>query len=540
MFQIFDRVLGSGRTETLLYLTLIAGIALLVLGILEAVRGRLLSRIGSWFESVVAPAVIGPSIFVNGQGRRIGAQAVRDVDTVRGFIGTTAITAFFDAPWVPIFLLAIWILHPMLGMIAAGAAMVLFMLAVVAEMISRKPVADAQRISSANIREVEAATRNSDVVRAMGMLPAFLNLWSQRNDEAQKHQGIASDRSATLYGATKFIRSFVQIGILGTGAYLVLERELTPGGMIAASIILGRALSPIEQSIGAWRNMVTARGAYARLKALLLATSDEDSAMQLPDPKGNIELKSAIYAPPRGGEPIIKDVSFYAEPGTALGIIGPSAAGKSTLCRLMVGTISPTRGRAMLDGAEISKWPREQVGRHIGYLPQDVELFSGTIAQNIARLEPDADAKKIVKAAQLAGVHDMILKQPKGYDTEIGEGGALLSGGQRQRIGLARALYGDPALIVLDEPTSSLDAQGEAALLSAVEEAKGRGATVVMVAHQPKILRPCDNVLVLRNGRADLFGEREETLRKLVAFQGKQKRSEETDVARPSAESSQS
>jgi PrtD family type I secretion system ABC transporter len=515
MLQIYDRVLGSGRVETLIFLTLIAGIAVLVMGMLDAVRGRMVNRIGRWFERKLAPDLISASMRGTLAGLPVGSQALRDLGQIRAFLSGPGINAVFDSPWVPVFVAVIWWMHPALGVLALISAIILFTIAVINEFICREPLRDAARRSIPAHQQADAAIRNADVFQAMGMLPGFLLGWNRRNEGVLDLQLKASDRAASILGMSKFVRLFVQILILGAGAYLVLQGELTAGGMIAASILLGRALAPVEQAIGAWRTLVSARDAYDRLKKLLDKLPPPHDTMPLPAPSGQLTCESVFYVP-RGREaPVLQGVSFRVEPGEAVGIIGPSAAGKSSLCKILVGSWAPTRGHARLDGADLFRWNPEELGPFVGYLPQDVELFGGTVKENIARLDPNPEPTAVVEAAVCAGVHEMVLRFANGYETEIGEGGSYLSGGQRQRIGLARALYGKPKLIVLDEPNASLDSEGEESLLSAIRAAKEWGATVVLVAHQPRILSPVDKILVLRDGRVEMFGPREEVFARL-------------------------
>ncbi len=515
MMQMYDRVLSSGRVETLGFLTLIAGIAVMVMGALEAVRGRLLARIGGWLDKCLAPELIAASVRGALFGATATAQPLRDLSTVRAFLGGTGVNAIFDAPWAPIFLAIIYWLHPMLGLLGVVAAIVLLAIAFLNEASSRRLLKEAGGVTLANIQRADSAIRNADVFHAMGMMQGFLFGWTGRNETALAGQLRASDRSATIIGVSKFFRVFVQILILGAGAYLVIQHELTSGGMIAASILLGRALAPVDQAIGAWKSMVAARDAFDRVKRLLDRFTPPAEGMALPPPNGHLACENVVYQASGREKPILNQVSFALHPGEALGIIGPSAAGKSTLCKILVGTWLPTRGHARLDGADLSAWPPSQLGPFVGYLPQDVELFAGTIRDNIARLLPDPEPAAVVEAARIAGVHDMILHLPKGYETEIGESGSYLSGGQRQRVGLARALFGRPRLIVLDEPNASLDAEGEDALVAAIETAKGWGATVVLVAHQPRVLQPVTKLLFMRDGRVELFGDRDDVLAKL-------------------------
>lgn len=515
MMQVYDRVLGSGRIETLIFLTIIASIAYMVLGALDAVRGHVLTRIGRWLDRRLSPVLIEMSMRGVLYGLPANAQPLRDLAQVRGYLGGVGVTALFDAPWSPIFIAVIWILHPLLGAFALTAAIVLSAIAILNEYLSRKSLKAASTLTIANLQKADSAVRNADVFHAMGMLPGFLTGWVRGNDTALAMQVAASDNNAIILGVSKFFRIFVQSFVLGLGAYVVLQHEMTSGGMIAASILLGRALAPVEQAIGSWKSLVAARDAYDRLKRLADRLPPPAPAMPLPPPRGRLTCEQVVLVP-RGREtPILQGVSFVLEPGEAIGIIGPSAAGKSTLCRLLVGSWQPTRGHVRLDGADVFAWPSEQLGPYVGYLPQTVELIGATVADSIARLSPDPDPEAIVAAARTAGVHEMILRLPKGYETEIGDGGSILSGGQRQRIGLARALYRQPRLVVLDEPNASLDSEGEDSLIGAIQRVKAWGGGIIIVAHQPRILQPVDKLLLLRDGRVELFGPRDEVLAKL-------------------------
>jgi len=516
MMQVYDRVLASGKVETLVMLTLMAGLAVLVLGLLEMVRSKILARMGQWLERRLSPDLIGAGMRATMLGGAPSAQSLRDLAQVRGFLGGPGINTLFDAPWTPIFLAVIWLMHPYLGMLGLGSGILLFVLAVLNEYMSRKQLKESGTLAIANVQRADQAIRNADAFHAMGILPGFLVNWMSRNEKAMALQLTAADRNATIVGITKFVRIFVQILILALGAFLVIHGELTSGGMIAASILLGRALAPVEQAIGAWKGMVSGRDSYERLVRLFDRLPPLPKTMPLPTPKGRLTCEQVIYVPRGREKPVLNGVSFAIEPGEALGIIGPSAAGKSTLCKILVGSWQPTRGHARLDGADLFLWPPEQLGPHVGYLPQDVELYGGTVRDNIARLSPDPHPELVLEAAMTAGVHEVILRLPNGYETEIGESGSFLSGGQRQRVGLARALYGRPKLIVLDEPNASLDTEGEESLMSAMAQAKAWGATVIIVAHQPRILRPVDKLLLLRDGRSEMFGPRDEVMAKLM------------------------
>jgi PrtD family type I secretion system ABC transporter len=511
MLQVFDRVLTSQSTQTLLYLSLIAVGALILLGLFELMRSRVLVRIGSWVDRVLSPIVFKRGLDNALVGSAYRTEALRDVGVLRGFLGGGGIMALFDSPWVPIYILVIWLLHPMLGAFALAGAVALFVLALVNHLLTHRKLAEANAAASKNFRGAESAFRNAEVIDGMAMGSALARRWDAGNARILALQAGASDHAGTLAAMTKSFRLMLQVGILGLGAWYVLQAQLTPGGMIAASIILGRALAPVEQAIGAWKQMMGAREAWRRLSELFARPPLHPDAMPLPRPRGQLAVENVSWSPPGMRVPIIKAVSLALEPGEVLAVIGPSAAGKSTLARLMVGIGQPQIGRVRLDGADVFSLSRDSFGDYVGYLPQDVELFPGTIRENIARME-DGDPDKVVAAARMAGVHDMILRLADGYDTDIGDQGALLSGGQRQRIGLARALYGGPALLVLDEPNSNLDSTGEEALNSAIAAAKENGTTVVLVAHRPSMMAHVDKIAVLNAGQLQSFGPRDEVL----------------------------
>ncbi|MEE9194578.1 MAG: type I secretion system permease/ATPase [Alphaproteobacteria bacterium] len=515
MMQVFDRVLASGRVETLILLTVIAGIAVFVMGIVETARGRFLIRVGNWLDHRLSGHVIASALTARLAGHAGSAQPLRDLATLRSTMASPSVNAVIDTPWVPAFIVIIWLMHPLLGLIALGAAIVLFAVALVNELVSRNALRRAGQFSIAATQSVESALRNAEVVQALGMLPALLGRYGDTNAKALTSQRQAGDRGAAMVGLSKSLRLFVQIVILGSGAWLVLQGQLTSGGMIAASILLGRALAPVEQSIGAWRQLVGARDAWQRLTRLLAEVPPQAKGMSLPVPQGELACQQMTFVPAGNENPILRDITFDLAAGEVLGIIGPTAAGKSSLCKVVTGAWKPTRGHARLDGADISSWHADELGAHLGYLPQDVELFAGTVSENIARLAQEPDAAAVVAAAKTAGVHDIILSLPKGYDTEVGEAGSFLSGGERQRVGLARAFYGRPKLIVLDEPNASLDSAGEEALVEAILAAKEWESTVLLVTHQPSILLSVDKLMVLQEGRIQAFGPRDEILNKL-------------------------
>lgn len=515
MFQVFDRVLGSRSEETLIMLTLVTVGGLALLGGLDMVRSWVMVRVGVRLDFMLGGALFTNSVQRSLLGRGQDVQGLRDLGQLRGFLTGPGVFALFEAPWVPVYIGIVYLFHPLLGSLALGGAVLLLLLALVNELVTRRPLLAANRASMANYNHTQAQVRNADVVAAMGMMPALLGRWQRNNSEVLHWQAMASDRAGLVTGASKSVRLMLQVVTLGTGAYLVIANDITPGIMIAATFILSRALAPIEMAIGTWKQLVAARAAYRRMNDDLEQAAPSDTSMPLPRPEGRLSVEGLVFVPPGGDKPVLRGVSFRLEAGEALGIIGPTAAGKSTLARLLVGSWRPTAGHVRLDGAEVSSWERQDFGRHVGYLPQDVELFAGTVQENIGRMG-EADPEATVAAARLAGVHEMILRLPKGYDTPIENGGFILSGGQRQRIALARALFGDPRLLVLDEPNASLDSDGEDALLNAMATAKLEGRTVVIIAHRPSILHRVDKMLVLKEGRVAMFGNREEVLARTV------------------------
>ncbi len=516
IMQLFDRVLGSRSGATLLMLTLAAFGALAVLAVLEALRARLLVRAGLALDEIVSRPVLA-ELLRSAVSPKGSAQpyAMRDLATLRAFLSGRGIFAFFDAPWAPVFVALIYVFHPVFGMIATLGIVLLFALAIVEEKITQPHIEEARARGRESGAFAEQSARNAEVVYALGMIPAVAGRWRALNDRATAPQTRASNRTGVTLAATKFTRLLLQITMLATGAWLIIEQHVSPGIMIAATLILGRALSPVEMAISGWKAMIETRGAWARLRAMTEAMEARPAPMPLPPPEGRLEVERVVFArtPSR---PILKGVSFELAVGESLGLIGPSAAGKSTLARIVMGIWAPVTGAVRLDGADIAEWERERLGRYVGYLPQDVELFSGTVAENIARLEdPQRCTEQIIAAARGAGVHDMILRLPEGYDTNIGPEGTVLSGGQRQRIGLARALFGEPRLVVLDEPNSNLDSEGEDALMQCMQRLKEERVTLIVITHRPSILVNIDRMLVLREGRAEMFGARQEVMARL-------------------------
>ena len=508
MLQVYDRVLTARSLSTLAYLTVIAVSALLAMALLEVVRSRILVRIGTWIDRILSPLVFARGIENAVRGSSYRGEAVRDLATVCKFLAGGGMTALFDAPWMPIYLAFVFLLHPLLGLVATIGAVVLFALALTTNLATQSVLKEANSVAGRGFRSIESAVRNAEVIDGMGMIGPLARRWDANNAEVLSLQGTASDRAGLVSSAAKFFRMLLQIAILGVGAYLVLDNKLTAGSMVAASIIMGRALAPVEQAIGTWKNVVAAREAWKRLVELFQQPLLHGRAIPLPKPKGEVSASNVRYTPRGAQNPVLRGINFQLPAGEALAVIGPSAAGKSTLARLLVGIHQPESGVVRLDGADVHAWSRAQFGQCVGYLPQDVELFPGTVRENIGRMDENADPAAVVAAAELAGVHQMILRLPKGYDTEIGEQGAILSGGQRQRIGLARALFGVPSLLVLDEPNASLDAPGEQALSDAIKAMKDKGTTVIVIAHRPSLMAQVDKVVVLNEGRVELFGER--------------------------------
>ncbi|QRM35976.1 type I secretion system permease/ATPase [Microvirga sp. VF16] len=515
MIQVYDRVLTSGRLETLAMITLIAAVSLMLLAAIDTLRSTVTARMSIWFNDRLGPVVLENGVRARLLGEGSGGQGLRDISQIQAFMASQGLTVFFDAPWTPVFLLVIWALHPTLGIMAAGSAVVLLGLSVANEYVTRKPNATSNVAQIAASQQAEATIRNAEVVRAMGMLPMLTERWRRTNQAALMATLRSAERGGILLGMTKFVRYFVQTAILGLGAMLVLKSEISGGAMIASSILLSRALAPVELAMTSWRHFGNARIAYARLKARLQALPPESERIRLPTPLGHLSVDHVSYGPANAKAPVLQGVSFNARPGEAIAVIGPSAGGKSTLCRLLVGIALPSAGKIRLDGSELGHWDPDQLGQHIGYLPQDVELFAGTVAENIARFHPDADDDSIIAAATLAHAHEMIQQLPEGYKTQIGDAGARLSGGQRQRIGLARAIYGNPRLIILDEPNANLDQAGESALAAAVSELKEQGAALIIVGHRPSTLAQATKVLLLRDGKVELFGPRDEVLQRM-------------------------
>jgi PrtD family type I secretion system ABC transporter len=512
MLQVYDRVISSRSAETLVMLFALTLAALMVMAYLDAIRQRLLARAAIRMERQLGPKVLGTMLRQSAHGNRTAAMhGLRDVNALRTFLTGPGVIAIFDAPWVPIFILIIFLFHPLLGAVAIAGAVLLVLLTIINEKLSRKSIEAMQTDARLAGRFIDQSLGNAEVVGAMGMVDNVTQDWQEMSQKVMRSQFQANQIGTFLTSLTRFLRQILQVVMLATGAYLTIEQLTTPGVMIAATIILGRALAPIESLIGGWKSLVEARGAYKRLAELIDAEPKGANPMDLPPPEGMLAAENLVFGFRGQDLPIIRRVSFKLEAGESLAIVGPSGAGKSTLARLLVGVWHPISGSVRLDGGDIRSWPRERLGPHVGYLPQNVEIFAGTVSENIARLG-EINSRDVIKAAVRANAHEMILALPKGYDTQVGEGGALLSAGQRQRVALARALYGDPRLVVLDEPNSNLDAAGESALAKAIRLLKSEGVTLVVITHRLPLLAAVDKVMVFMNGTIEKFGPLAEVL----------------------------
>lgn len=517
MLQVYDRVLTSRNETTLLLLTLaMAGLYVLE-ALLEFVRSRVLVRTSAALDIRLSSRVFDAS-FERHLQRRDGspAQALGDLNTVRQFLTSQGLFAFFDAPWTPIYLVVIFMLSPWLGLFGLAGILILTSMAYITERATAPVLGEAMKVAAAANTYSAENLRHAEVIEAMGMLRRLRERWFSRQARFLSLQGEASDRAAVIGAVTRFSRLSLQSGILGVGALLVIENQLTAGGMIAASILLGRALAPVELAIASWRGFVSARGAYARLDALLRSHPGRGESLALPRPQGVVSAEGLVVAAPGKREPILKNLGFRVPAGALVAVVGPSGSGKSTLARTLTGIWRPLSGAMRLDGADVCQWDKEQLGPWVGYLPQGVELLEGTPAENIARFG-NIDSDAVVRAAQLAGVHELILQLPQGYDTPLGDRGSVLSGGQRQRIALARALYGLPALIVLDEPNANLDDAGDAALIKALQEIKHEKRTTFVTTHRTNVLAVADLILFLVNGSIRAFGPRDEVLKAMMA-----------------------
>ena len=513
--QVYDRVMSSRSVTTLVMLTVIVTVFLALYGVLEYARSGVLTRAGLRFEGILRRPLFNTMMRAElSPAHRLGAQAIRDAELLRETVSSALAPTLFDLPWTPVFITLCFLLHPMLGWVALIGGVVLFLLALVSEKITKSRFEHAGRLSREAGMMVQAALRNGDAVRGLGMGDIVLDRWAGAQSAVVALHAEASERSSALVAVSKFTRMAVQAALLCAGAWLSIEQQISSGSIMAASIVMARALAPIEQTVAQWKRVVACRGAYFRLKRLFESTPAPRASMSLPRPAGHLEADGIVVWPLGGNRPTVKGVSFSIQPGETVAVVGASGAGKSSLIKALAGVWPVKGGNVRIDGADYTQWDVIKLGKNIGYLPQDIELFSGTVAENIARLG-EADDEAVIAAAKLAGAHEVILRLPNGYDTPIGESGLALSGGMRQRVGLARAIYGNPALVILDEPNSNLDDEGDRALAKALANLKAEKRTVVVVTHRPTVLASCDKMLVMAFGQVLAFGQRDDVLSRM-------------------------
>ncbi len=517
MLQLYGRVLTSRSETTLVMLTLLAGLFFVVQGLLEFVRSRILIRVGARMETMLNQRLFDAMfrLSISNPGTS-SSQPLRDLTTIRQFMTGNGLFALFDSPWMPIYIALLFFFHPWFGWFAVGAAVILLSITLLNEWSTKKFLSEANTKSIQSFNQANSHVRNAEVVHAMGMQKHLRDKWLDGHQEFLQTQNRASDNASIWTNSSKSMRIMSQSFMLGLGGYLAIQGEVDPAMMIAGSIIMGRALGPLDLLIGSWKGFTEARGSYERINGLLQQFPEEKEYMKLPPPEGNVSLTNVMLAAPGTNQFILRGITFSLPKGATLGVIGPSAAGKSSLVRALLGLWPVKAGEVRLDGADIYQWDRHLLGPYIGYLPQDIELFDGSIAANIARFG-ELDSEKVIEAAKLADVHEMILQLPDGYDTVIGQRGGALSGGQRQRVGLARAVYGEPSLVVLDEPNSNLDDKGEVALAQAVRKLQKKGATIILVTHRQSLLQVVDTLMFLKNGQISLFGPRDEVMAKMLA-----------------------
>lgn len=516
MFSVFDKVLSSYSMATLGMLFAMALFALGIQGMIDVARSGVLIEIGNYLDRNLTSRLLHASLAHSiKRGNRRGANVLQRFTVVKTFLTSNSIYSTMDVPWIPLFMAVLFLMNPIVGLVSLIGAVTLAVLAVLNDRASRGALLRAQKALAPAYRRASAAARNADVVEAMGMTPTIVRSWHAHTEEAIAHQALASRRSAMIGAVSKWARMVIQISIMTSAAYQMIQpgSTMSPGVMMASVILVGRALMPLESMIGSYRSMLDAYDAYKEMDQVLNSMNERPRLSVVPPrPVGNISVENVTYTVPGLDRPILSNVSFEIAAGEIVGVIGPSGAGKTTLATLMVGIEAPTHGHVRLDGTDVYAWPSEDLGRYLGYLPQNVELFDGSVRDNIGRLLPDASPEAIIKAADLAGLHEIIQRLPKEYDTSVGDAGMLMSGGQRQRIGLARALYGDPLLLVLDEPNSNLDSQGEEALKNTLHALKARGCTVVLIAHRINVLQHVDKVLVLRDGVVHKYAPRDEVV----------------------------
>ncbi len=518
MLQVYDRVLASGSVPTLVVISTLAATLYMFYGLLEGLRGRILLRLGQKLDASLSGDIFRTSTFLPLRGGEKGRsiRPVQDLDRVRQFLSGPGPSAIFDLPWMPIYLGIVFLFHSILGFVALGGAIIICLLIGLSEMLTRAPTRQAAGATARRTALVETSRHNVEAVKAMGIMPALTQRWSAENERYLNTQRGAADWSGLFSTSIKTIRFLLQSGILGIGAWLAIQQEISPGVMIAASILTSRALSPVEQAVGQWRGFLGARQSFARLKEVVPAL-EEKEVMELPLPARSLRVEGLFAGPVGSKTPYLQGINFDLKAGDGLGVIGPSGSGKSTLARSLVGLLPSFRGSVRLDDAELDQWNEGQVGRFIGYLPQEIQLFDGTVAENISRFEAEASSDDIIEAARTADLHDFIVSLPEGYNTVIGAGGYALSGGQKQRIALARAVYKKPFLVVLDEPNSNLDNTGEVSLANAIRSLRQQGCITVIIAHRPSALSSVDKVLCMKDGKQAAFGDKDEVMKQVLS-----------------------
>lgn len=514
MMQIYDRALTSGSVPTLIVLSTLAIGLYLFQGCFDVIRSQVLVRVGARLDKKIAPMAHRVAIDMPrfGFSTSEALERGRDVDTVRGFLGSQGPAALFDLPWMPLYLAFIYFLHPLLGALTFAGAIFLAILTVISEVLTKRLSASTRKAAIARNSIADSNARNAEVLKAMGFSGRAVSRFNEANGEHLELQTRTNDISGTFAAISRVSRMLLQSALLGLGAYLTIKGELSAGAIIACSVASGRALAPVDVAIGNWKSFVAARMAYQRLRETVIALAAVDEPMQLPAPHRSLHVDKVTIAIPGSGQVVLSDISFELTPGQALGVIGPSAGGKTTLVRALTGFWPVLRGSVRLDGAELAQWREDEIGQHIGYLPQDVSLMDATIEENISRFEAAPDYTKVIEAARAAGVHDMIVRMPDGYRTQLGPNGTALSAGQRQRIALARALYGNPFVVIMDEPNSNLDGEGEGALTEAIEGIKKRGGIAIVIAHRPSALVAVDLVAIVQTGRIVAFGKKQDIM----------------------------
>ncbi|MEM7617065.1 MAG: type I secretion system permease/ATPase [Pseudomonadota bacterium] len=518
--QVLDRVISSGSINTLIMLTILTGIFFIVFGILQVVRSVLLKKIADWLERKLSPSIVKDTIVSSCTGTsHQGSQGLRDLGTVKAFLTGPGISAIFDLPWSVIYLIVIWAIHPVNGIIALIGAVLLLIFAILNEFFTKDALEKANSENIQNMKLIDIASRNAEVIEAMGMTQQIIDNFKLNNNKVNAAQSVAGSRGVIISTTSKVFRMFLQIAILASGAYFALNNQMSIGGIIASSILMGRILAPFDAAIASWGSAINSRQSYNKLKDSLGNGVDRTESFPLDEPEGKLSAEGVLYIIPGQKKPILKNINFVISPGEIVGIVGPSAAGKSTLAKLIVGIWKPQNGAIRLDEADVYTWNRKQFGEFVGYLPQDVELFDGSIKYNIARMNADHKPEDIINAGKLAGAHNMILNFPDGYETDIGIYGSSLSAGQRQRIGLARALYGNPKLVILDEPNANLDHEGENALQNTLQKLKELKVTTIAIVHRPALLAHVDKIMIIKDGTITAFDEKDKIIKSLIPKQ---------------------